>query len=632
MKVVSIGGIAADDVDYHMWLEFPFSQPAARLERVGRSGRSPLISQVTREASTLNLGVRIYAADEAESKVLREALLIALDTTTTAVALVVSDDDGGAERYRYVVAQGVDEQREEDGPGEYFVVTLVTHGDTAWRWVTRRQLTWNVTASGQTTVVTNSGSLPARPVYTIKPTGARGQGFAYKVFCPVVWRGGEALRYPTDVVDAGLSTSGLISLGKLYNGGAGYEANLAVMVDGTLRKRWFGDFNFSNTKVWVNLDWFGCIPMYLATGFGSGDTVSEIVVDESYIYTMGQFPYSGILMIDDEIFTYSERDTTTGVFSGVTRAAKGSATQNHAAGAAVNLIQHDIWLFYGGDGQWSNGMDKSGPGNYSGDADAYKPVFLLDGSRNDSWIFEEFGQTGERYQYRAGTWQRGGLTSGTATVGEPWSGIELSNSLAAAGESYWWIQGSLRLAAAALIGRGINYVPSPGNWHVGLYAGGAMYIEVPSLSDGTGELVDFELSHAELREGDTIRFYQNCTGAMTVTAESIVLYWSELDTPVVSQGTETAIYDMALTLENVTTGQRLAVAVGLALNQQLAIDTEQHLVTLLDDGSNQYQGVARNTRRREMLPLPPGNSTLRVTETGLTGVTIYIDFEEQSYS
>ena len=48
MKVVSIGGIAADDVDYHMWLEFPFSQPAARLERVGRSGRSPLISQVTR--------------------------------------------------------------------------------------------------------------------------------------------------------------------------------------------------------------------------------------------------------------------------------------------------------------------------------------------------------------------------------------------------------------------------------------------------------------------------------------------------------------------------------------------------------------------------------------------------------
>lgn len=629
MKIVSLGGIANNDIDYHMWLEFPFSQPGARLERVGR-----IVSQVTQEALLLSVGVRIFGADEAESKALREALLIALDTATAAVALVVSDDDGGAVRYRYVVAQGVDEQRDEEGPGEYFVVTLGTHGDTGWRSIAVRQVTWNVTASGQTTVVANNGSLPARPVYTIRPTAARGEGFAYKMFCAVVWRGGEATQYPTDVVDAGLSTSGLISLGKLYNGGEGYEANLAVVVDGTPRKRWFGNFNYSNTNVWVNLDWIGCPPMVLDVGFGSGDVVDEIIVDESFIWMMGRFPYSGILMIDDEIFTYSERDATTGVFSGVVRAAKGSAAGNHSRGAAVELIQHDIWLFYGGNGRWSNEMDRSGPGEYAADADAYKPVFNLDDSRNDTWIFEEFGQSEERYRYRSGTWQRGGAPGGTGTVGEPWSGIELYNGQAAGvyADSYWWIQSPLIIAAAAIIGRGINYAPEWGTWHVALYAGGAPYISIPPLVDGTGNPVDFDLSNAGQRDGGQIRFYQNCSGPMSVTADLIVLYWDAGDTPVVSMGSEMAVYDMALTLENVTTGQRLAVALGMLLNQQLAIDTRKYLVRLLDDGSNQYQAVSRDTRRQAMLVLAPGNNTLRVTEAGLAGVTVYIEFEEQSYS
>lgn len=97
-------------------------------------------------------------------------------------------------------------------------------------------------------------------------------------------------------------------------------------------------------------------------------------------------------------------------------------------------------------------------------------------------------------------------------------------------------------------------------------------------------------------------------------------------------GPEMALYDMALTLENVTTGERLAIRLAMILNQQLEIDTDRYVVTLLDDGSNQYQAVSRNTRRREMLMLVPGDNTLRVTETGLAGVTVYVGFEEMSYS
>ena len=121
-------------------------------------------------------------------------------------------------------------------------------------------------------------------------------------------------------------------------------------------------------------------------------------------------------------------------------------------------------------------------------------------------------------------------------------------------------------------------------------------------------------------------------GAMSVTVDTIALYWATTHTPVVSMGPEMALYDMALTLENVTTGERLAIRMAMILNQQLEIDSDRYVVTLLDDGSNQYQAVSRNTRRREMLMLVPGDNTLRVTETGLAGVTVYVGFEEMSYS
>jgi phage-related protein len=108
------------------------------------------------------------------------------------------------------------------------------------------------------------------------------------------------------------------------------------------------------------------------------------------------------------------------------------------------------------------------------------------------------------------------------------------------------------------------------------------------------------------------------------------LFWS--DPPQTAIMDEIAMYDMALTLENVTSGQAITLTLAMALDEQLEVDTENHTVTLLDDGSSQYQALERDTRRREMLPLLPGNNTLRVTEDGLAGVTIHVEFEERRYS
>lgn len=109
-----------------------------------------------------------------------------------------------------------------------------------------------------------------------------------------------------------------------------------------------------------------------------------------------------------------------------------------------------------------------------------------------------------------------------------------------------------------------------------------------------------------------------------------ILFW--LDYPISTVGGEETLYDLFLTLENVTTGQSITLDLPMRLNEQLEVDTAEHAVTLLNDGSSQYQALARSTRRREILALIPGNNTLRVTEDGLDGVTVYIEFEERSYS
>jgi hypothetical protein len=640
MIVVSIGGIANDGSDYDMWLDQPFSQPSLRLEQTRREGGDSLITAARREAQTLKMNIVVGGATEAATKALRETLLAALDTGQTAIALVVEDDDGGDERYRYVVVQAVDEQFDNHGPGQKLVATLVTHGETRWRANTSNSTTWNVTASEETTVIANGGSLAARPVYTIVPTDAKvgaDNTFTKRVFCPVKWPGRTAAQWTVDITDRQWDTYTLINNFTLYFGSGDYTDNIAVMVDGQFRKRWVSQLNTTYTSVWVNADWVYCPTVGLVGGFGSGDTVTEIEADSD----IDSFPYSGILQIDEEIFTYAGKDNLTRTFHGVTRAAKGSAAATHTAGDLIDLIQHDIWLVYGGTGYWDNTYDDAGPGTGGSWPDAYKPMFDLEFSLNSGWRFTSFGQSDPRYAYRSMTWRpggspsaAGGLPLGTGTSGDPFDEIVLTNNSASTvqhGESYWWIPAAFNLASARIIGRGFNYEMGS-IWQAGLYAGGGVYINIPPLevSSGNELLADFDLTTTEERGVDDIRFYQRCGGAVEIRLDACYLQWATY--PSAMMMPEISVYDMALTLENVTSGQAITLTLAMALNEQLEVDTENHTVRLLDDGSSQYQALERDTRRREMLPLLPGNNTLRVTEDGLAGVTIHVEFEERRYS
>lgn len=640
MKVVSVNGLANDGSDYQMWLESPYSQPGLKLETTPRTGRDPLISAAMRQTRVLALHVMIGMNDwgttytEAERDPLREALLAALDTETAAVPMVVADDDDGDERYVYVVAQKVDEQPDSEGAGGHFVATLVTHAETRWRANTPNVTTWNVTATGDTTVIANGGSLPARPTYTIQPTDAKsgaGNAFDYRAFCAVKWEGRTATQWPVNITGGVWDTDALLTATKIY--GAYGENNIAVAADGAMVRRWIDGYDTTETSVWVNLDWIYCPHTWLRTGFGSGDTVTEIEADGD----ISAFPFSGILMINDELFTYSGKDGGTSRFTGVSRAAKGSTAGTHAGGEngtgdEVYLIQHDLWLLYGGSGYWLNTYDLTRPDGWAGlrDEDTYKPIFDLANSGNWGWRFSYFGETAAP---RGMSWRPGGAPTGTGTSGDPYDELILTNnySLTTMSESFWSLPIAFNLTSARIIGRGVNYEPSA-LWQVGLYAGGGAYVNVPQPAYGDSEfaLVDFDLETTETRYAEDVRFYQRSGGAIEARLDTATLYWD--DYPLAAVLDEIAMYDLALTLENVTTGQSVTLTLAMALDEQLEVNTANHTVRLLDDGSSQYQALERSTRRREMLLLQPGNNTLRVTEDGLAGMTITIEFEERSYS
>lgn len=622
MKVVSVDGLAINDrTVYSSWLESPHSQPPVRVEMAERVGAEPIVSQARRQAHTLNLTVRIHAATAAEAKARRKALMMALDTERAAVPLVVSDDDDTNARYRYVATRGIEELDSASGAGLAFVATLTTHGDTAWRADTATTVVWNATASGQQQVVANGGDLPARPTYTFAPTADNGVGNSWdeKRFAPITWTSWQAAqRFPVDLAgDVAFDTAALVTATTITA-----ETEIGVIVNGQEVRRWVSRYDTTETGVWVNLDFQagGDALAYLSAAMGSGDTVSAITVD----FLPAAFPTAGMLLIGDEMFTYSGVDRIANRFTGVSRAAKGTTAAAHAAGSAAYWIQHDVWLVYGGLTRQAT-FDQY-------DYDYYKPLLDLENSTNVQWIWDVFYQsTGQR----SAQWTPVSTDRHFATaIGNPADEMELSRVSATeivgdATESWWGIPLHYFARWVRLVGRAAR--DEDQTWDVKFRAWGlSQELAIPLT-----EVVDFDINYTEpspdwWTENLDARFYNRSRGAMEAALDGVYIEFAEW--PRVRLGPVVDNYSMALTLANVTTGESIALHLATEVGQQLAVDTENYTVTLLGDGSNQYQALTKSARRRDILALRPGNNTLQVTETGLAGMTITIQFEERYYT
>lgn len=662
MKVVSINGITNDGADYGLWLEQPFSQPGLKLETVETAGDDSQVTTARPQARVLSLHILVginssmTPYSETTRAPLREALLAALDTRATAVALVISDNDGAHERYVYVVVQKLDEQPDAEGMGAYFVATLVTHRDTTWRAVAPHTETWVVTASGQTRAVTNGSGRVARPVYTVQPTEQKtgaGNRYTQKKFVALPWWLPTTRDRPVDITNLDqLSNGGLDTAALVLADDISEEKNIGVVVDGQEVRRWITNFDTDHTQIWINIDLESGVTATLLNTIGSGDTVTFIVAGSA----TDNFPHNGIIRINNEVFTYSDKDDRTRTFLGVARAAKGSSAASHSGngkmtGSVIEWIQHDIWLVYGPDGQARTDFseDRNGASIYV-EYDAYKPMLDLAVSRNNYWQFLEFGQGGNDGRYRTAQWQPSGSLDGTATDSpDVFDKIMLQRASSysqsqALGPSAWTLPVVSRIYYLQVNGNAFRY-EATGNWDAKAYLDYSPYVVIPNPATLGNETGQFEASNLAVegtgKQAYQVRIAQQGTAAMLLEVDAVQIafdvhgaYFNEVrysyPSPTMYPAIET--YDMALVLENQTTGQFITLSTQMTLDDRLEVDTYNHTVKVLDDGSGQYQAVSKDARRKDILPLRPGVNSLKVTEAGLNGVTIYITFEEQSYT
>jgi hypothetical protein len=601
--------------------------PPVAAEMAARTGAPPLLGAVSRDVYRFSLLIVIEDPTGLNYDALRSQLFAWLDPDDETPKRLVAETTDGVEVYVEAVCE---ELRIYGDPQQLqsFVATLAVHGDTLWRSTSDDVEVWSITASGQTVAVTNLSEAEAYPRLTIEPTGAKtaGNDYNYRRFVPVRWRRANKTSggpYPVDICNANLDTAALVLAGKMQADGD----DLRVFVDGYEVTRWLDGIDTANTKVWVSLEFpYPAASMTTVDAMLAGETVSSLQVNEG-ITTM---PAYGILVVDNEVFTYTGKDNALRTFLGVTRAAKDSTAAGHAAGSTVWLCQNDVWILYGNP-------TASAPPTPT----IMMPAFNMSTSTNTSWDYDEFGADGAE---RSGAWAR--YESGGADC-------YTGNRGASANP---WVEIGIRDAVADAFGRWYLYNPcgiTDANFQNGerYYAGAAWDARIQSLSFGGGAWITWynipapalattweawSRNQAMLDEyGVALYLAYPGSGAPTnyVEAADVTLALNGSYTPTVLLGDEHANYSLACTIANTTTGEAVTIEFHMSLDESLEVDTSDKTVTYLEDGTRQFQALSlAGSPRRDWLPLQPGVNVLRFDDTGTTAVTVTVEWAERYYS
>lgn len=618
LKVVSWDGHAINDgANYISGLSgAEWGLPAVQAQTVRRSGAWPLLGALERPGATLTLTVQIVGSNVRQ---LRDQLLRWFSPEDEQPKrLIVADLDDSTPRYVNAVCTAIQPARGPQSERQ-FVALLTVVGDVRWRGTASATHSWIVTSSGLTTSVSNPGSDDAYPVITITPTAAKSGGYAYRCFVAVTWRASEgAQRYPVLIT---LNTQALIIAGKMQSDGD----DLRLLVDGSEANRWLSGINTTSTKVWCNLSFAPTVAMTLKTAIPSSSSISSIEVNED----ITRMPDAGILLIDSEVFTYTAKDTAALTFTGITRAAKGSAMAAHSAGTTVHWIQREVWLVYGNSAVSAPSAD-----------DRYKPAFSLADSYNGAWSYNQLFN--DVNLMRSGGWQpignitlagKGGchtaihrtLSDGEFSLIGAWLSEQHGNAYG------WALTNPVGMVSVYWDGyarrAGDNFLAHCGNWPRG--ARWWNYHYNPDYPSDPGEWTDWTVTHS-FSVSNTIMlaayFYPEDVEVYLMT---VTLNASE--TPAVTVLSELGNYSLTCTIANETTGEQIALDIVLSLNQSLRIDCDSRTVTYLADNSRQLAALSLPTGQRHWLHLAAGNNTLRYTDSGTIGVSVQITFEARYY-
>jgi len=617
--------------------------PGTKAISVERPGTFPVLSGVEYKSLKVPLGIAIEDDTSIEAARL-ELLQWFKPGDGTSRRLVVSDDNGQNLRYRDCVCESLDAMPKS--AGHIFVVRLRVDKDYRWRAVTDDEETWNITATGQTTAVTNAGEDEAYPVLDIKPTSTHVAGYDNKRWVCIFWYCDESVfNYPIQIDMPDLT-------GKCQGDGD----DVRVFVDGTETYRWIDGTIPTDFYIWINTWFMAGRQATLAHAIASGDPAETIDVNEDITW----WGASGIIYIQNaateyEVFTYESKNDGLRRFLGVTRAQKGTTARNFAVDDAAYWVQHDVWVMYGNtaaEAPWMYDDIEPAFDLLSSDNDHW--VWSLvpphddgcfgedDGYRTMQWIWELFsGYSGWPYGGEYGTvedpWEVAGIRALISSI-PPRPGLPVVNI----STGHYILFNPCGITWCYVMGHSLKDYTGA-DWYANLRAseiGGSNYLDweyfatIPEPTVSSPSWDDWDITYdlaanypgKHFRWMDFLLWLDGAAGDLArCEMYHCYLAFNTAYTPEVMVFGESGNYDLECTITNETTGDAIKVTYKMEIDDTLRVDTANKVVTDLVDGSVQMQArEVLGDVRSQWLPLALGPNTLRYDAAGTGNVTVTV--------
>lgn len=523
------------------------------------------------------------------------------------------------------------------------VAQLAIDGDVRWRNRDGDYHYWKMDTDNPVsgTVVDNQGDDDAYPVIHVEPTSTDTAGYQYKRWIPIKWQATSgATMYPIllEIID----TNALWDAGKMHVWGYDFR----VYVDGVDTPRWFGagegsagGINSSTTRTWINMDFEPGQTWTLATAIGDAGNIDEIEVNES----IADAPDEGILMIDDETFTYTDKNEYLKQFTGVTRGAKGSTEAAHDVDDTVWWIQHETWLYYGDPSL------KTQPSlDYDDDEE---PVLDMLTSNNTSWVFKTFGRDdGKCWQWSYTELEEpeniDDYTGSHGADADPWTEVGILG--APQGRARFVLYNPCGFTAHDVdTNDGGKYTTNKAGWGSNP---GQTDAEIVSSRDGVTWYTEYNIptpaadsTWEDWDDTDIVRSNVKYWGIELVNGAEGVNY-VEIEEVTLTLDSNYRVYSLmddeqanvyvAGRLRNDTTGESIDIRFNMANGEILRIDTDEKTVTYLEDNTRHQEAVSLvEGPRRDWLRLAAGENTLIWTDLEAVGndVDIYLYWDTRRF-
>lgn len=415
--------------------------------------------------------------------------------------------------------------------------------------------------------------------------------------------------------------------------------------------RWTGSVGAA-TKIWTAVRFQPAVTMTLNAAMGTGAVTTVAVQRTAANQTaLGKLPRQFMAIIDNEVFYCKDPNPSAYRFRVIARAQKGTTAATHAAGATVRWLDHDLTLAYGNPLASAPAQD-----------DSVKPIFDLDASTNTSLVYTELKSLDG---LRAGGWQDT-ITVRSSPNEDGYSRIYTATQNGDADPAT-----DLGFAAKAFYQSGAwraeNFTGSISLYHPAGFttitltgykrreAAGWMTFKFQKSRNGTAWTDAFTeaspaaagswtalASHSGVSLGGSypfIRWY--ATGSVTAAANNAnylefaggTYALSSANVPKVAFSTSANnAYFLDATISINETGEEIRLIGATKTGSVAVVDCDAETVTL--DGREGGIAVSWNSVRDDWLNLPsPQQSatcTLVYTETGVTSVTVGVEWENRS--